>query len=191
MKLRIRIVAAAILLVVVVCAACERKPRQIGAPQSGSPAPVSSVSADAAAAAQSAHVVYAAPSAAVKAVLNAQELYVKNCAACHQVNGQGIPPVFPPLAASSYVVGANVERLASIMLYGLIGPVHVNGVLYNGAMVGLGPVLSDEELSAIATYVRTSWLNKTEPVDPGVFAEMRKKWGSRGPFLISELGEDK
>ena len=116
-------------------------------------------------------------------------LFVANCAACHQATGQGIPGAFPPLDGSPYAAGPNVERMASIMIYGLQGPIHVKGALFNNVMAPLGR-LGDDELAAIASYVRSAWSNKADPVEPDLFAKMRSKWGSRALFTIQELGEE-
>jgi mono/diheme cytochrome c family protein len=130
------------------------------------------------------------PIDASEVVLDGEALFVTHCSACHQVSGQGLPGVFPPLAGSSYVTSDNVERLAAIMIYGLSGPITVNGVEYNSVMAGLGPVLSDAELSAIAGYIRTSWGNDADEVSEEVFTVVREKHGSRGMFTIEELGAD-
>jgi mono/diheme cytochrome c family protein len=119
-----------------------------------------------------------------------EALFLKNCAACHQTSGQGVPGAFPPLAASHYVTGDNTERMASIMLYGLVGPIRVNNAMFAGAMTPFGAVLSDEELAAIATYARSAWGNNAAAVRAEVFKRVREKWGSRPPFQISELGEE-
>jgi cytochrome c oxidase subunit 2 len=78
-----------------------------------------------------------------------KELYDTKCAACHQVNGQGMPPAFPPLAGSQMAI----EDL----------PAHVDIVL-NGkagtAMVAWN-MLNDLELAAIITYERNAWGNDT------------------------------
>ncbi len=121
--------------------------------------------------------------------LSPEQLFIQNCAACHQATGKGIPGAFPPLDGSPYVIGDNVERMASIMIYGLTGPIKVLGVEYNSAMAPLGATNDDKALAAIATYVRSAWSNKAAPVSEEVFASARKKWGSRGPFTIQELGE--
>lgn len=121
------------------------------------------------------------------APIDGKALYAANCAACHQATGGGVPGAFPPLAGSAYVTGPNVERLASIMLYGLMGEIRVNGATYNGVMLPLGQ-LKNEELAAIASYVRTSWGNSASPIEPAVFQKMREKWGTRSQFKIEELG---
>ena len=135
------------------------------------------------------HVASIAPQRG-PAAIDGAALYTQSCAACHQANGQGIPGVFPPLVNSPYLIGDNVERLAAIMIYGLVGPITVLGVEYNSAMAGLGAQYSDEQLAAVASYVRTNFGHSASPVDASVFAESRKKWGSRGPFNIQELGAE-
>lgn len=135
------------------------------------------------------NVASVAPNFGPKA-LDGAAIYAANCSACHQITGQGIPGAFPPLDGSAYVTGDNVERMASIMLYGLMGPITVNGVQYNSVMAPLGAALNDEELAAVASYIRSGWSNKAGPVDAAVFAAARSKWGLRGPFQISELGEE-
>lgn len=117
-------------------------------------------------------------------------LYAQSCAACHQGTGQGVPGAFPPLDGSPYVTGNNVERLASIMIYGLMGPITVNGTAYNNVMLPQGKTFNDEQLSAIATYIRGSWSNKASGVEAAVFAKMRQKYGERAQFTIQELGEE-
>ena len=77
---------------------------------------------------------------------------------------------FPPLNKSRFVVGDNVQRMASIMLYGLSGPLVVRGETYGTVpMVGLGGSLSDDELAAIGTYVRSAWDNEAGPLEPELF----------------------
>ncbi len=117
-------------------------------------------------------------------------LFAANCVACHQANGQGVPGVFPPLDGSPYVTD-NVDRMGAIMIYGLMGPISVKGTVYNNVMAPMGSTLNDAQLAAIASYVRSAWSNKAEPVDPAVFTNLRQKWGTRGPFAITELGEEK
>ncbi len=115
--------------------------------------------------------------------------YTQICAVCHQATGLGVPGAFPPLDGSPYVTSDNVERMASIMLYGLKGPIKVKGTEFNSLMLPQGQ-LSNEQLAAVATFVRSSWTNKAGAVDPSVFAKMREKWGNRAQFEISELGAE-
>jgi len=136
------------------------------------------------------HVSEVLPGAEEEKVIDPTALYMSSCAGCHQVNGQGIAKVFPPLDASFYVTSDKIDRLSAIMLYGLSGPIEVNGETYASAMAGLAATLNDEQLAAIATYVRSSWSNSAGPVEVETFAAARKKWGERGPFTIDELGTE-
>ena len=126
---------------------------------------------------------------APEAPLDGSALYSANCSACHQISGKGVPAAFPPLDGSPYVTGDNVERMASIMIYGLQGPIKVLGQEYNSVMAPLGR-LSDKELAAIATYTRSAWSNKAGAVEAKVFEDARAKHGTRAMFTISELGEE-
>ncbi|KGQ22909.1 c-type cytochrome [Thermus filiformis] len=89
-------------------------------------------------------------------------VYEANCAACHQANGQGLPGAFPPLAGNPNL--QDVGHVISVTKNGLQGPITVNGQTYNGVMPGF-PQLSDEEVKAVATYIRNSWGNAFGPVE--------------------------
>ena len=84
-----------------------------------------------------------------------EQVYLANCSACHQPNGEGLKGAFPPLAQSDYLDGDRKQVLAAAM-FGLSGPITVNGVEYNGVMPSLGH-LPDEDLAAALTYVFSSW----------------------------------
>ncbi len=101
---------------------------------------------------------------AVVASAEGEELYA-TCVACHQVNGQGMPGAFPPLAGSEWVTGSP-DRLIAILLHGMQGPVTVAGVEYNGVMLpyGVGVPISDDQLATLLTYVRTSWGNSASAI---------------------------
>ena len=75
--------------------------------------------------------------------------YNKNCAACHQQNGEGLPPTFPGLKGSEIALG-DVEAHIDIVL---------NGSQKNPAMAAYGPQLSEVDLAAIITYERNAWGN--------------------------------
>ena len=116
-------------------------------------------------------------------VLTAEELkargegvYNANCAACHQPNGQGLAGAFPPLAESDYLQG-NRNDVISAALFGLSGPITVNGVDYNGVMPSLGH-LQDEDLAAAITYVFGSWGNELAAVSVAEVAAIRAEVGA-------------
>lgn len=76
------------------------------------------------------------------------EVYHRICSACHQPNGQGLPPTFPALNGSKTVLGAIEE--------------HINTV-FNGrsgtAMQAFKNQLTDVELASVITYERNAWDN--------------------------------
>ena len=98
-----------------------------------------------------------APAAASGAVAAGDQIYASLCVACHQANGQGLPGVFPPLADSEWVKAAP-ELSIKILLLGLGGSITVRGQTYNGQMPPFKQ-LSDAEIAAVLTHVRTSWSN--------------------------------
>jgi nitrite reductase (NO-forming) len=104
----------------------------------------------------------AAPTAT--AAPDGKTAFEATCAACHQKDGKGIPGTFPPLAGSEWVNG-DAAVLASIPLEGRTGPIEVLGQHYDGAMPPFAS-LSDVELAAILTYVRSSWGNEASAVTP-------------------------
>lgn len=98
-------------------------------------------------------------------------IYSNSCAACHQVNGQGIPGAFPPLAKSDFLM-SDKKRAIRTVVHGLEGKIQVNGAEYNGVMPALG--LDDEDIANVLTYVRNSWGNKADAVKPSEVKAERK-----------------
>jgi len=78
-------------------------------------------------------------------------VYLKNCVACHQVNGQGLPPVFPSLDGSEIVM-KNKTRNIEILMEGVRG----------AAMQSFANQLSEVDIASVITYTRQSWSNGKE-----------------------------
>ena len=117
-----------------------------------------------------------------------RDLYMKTCVECHQADGKGVEDTFPPLLDSEWVTG-DPRTLLRIMLGGLMGPVTVKGVEYNSAMPGHSHS-SDEEIAAIASYVRHQFGGKREKaVDPKYVKELRPEVDQRKfvPWTVKEL----
>ena len=77
------------------------------------------------------------------------QVYAINCVACHQAQGQGIPPAFPALDGSPVVTG-DIEAQIDIVLNGRPGT----------TMAAYGGLLSDNDIAAVITYTRNAWGNK-------------------------------
>lgn len=101
-----------------------------------------------------------------------KQVFTQNCQACHQPEGQGIQNVFPPLAKSDFLM-KDKARSIHIALKGLSGPITVNGKSYNSTMPQLN--LSDEQIAAVLTYVRSSWGNKGDKVSVDEVKKTRAK----------------
>lgn len=86
------------------------------------------------------------------------EVYAKQCVACHQVNGQGMPPAFPALAGSKLINGPMLDANGHLIKDG-----HLDRVM-NGkpgtAMQAYKTTLSDAEIAAVVTFERNSFGNK-------------------------------
>jgi len=92
-----------------------------------------------------------------------QKIFTTNCSSCHQANGKGQPGVFPPLAGNSVVTGP-ADKVISIVKNGLSGKISVNGTTYNGQMPAWKGTLSNNDIAAVITYIRSSWGNKASAV---------------------------
>ena len=115
--------------------------------------------------------------------------YTTTCMPCHQSNGLGQPAVAPPLVGSEYVIGDD-QRLARIVLDGLMGPVTVDGVEWNLVMPPLKhhPILTDDNLAAVLTYIRREWGHTADPVSPETVSLLRDLGKDRNlPWTIKEL----
>ena len=130
-----------------------------------------------------------ASTVASRAAAQVGKALFQRCTACHQETGQGIPGAFPPLAGSSWVTGPAARPIA-IVLHGLQGPLKVGKDTYNGVMIayGTGQPMTDAEVAAVVTYIRTSWGNKATAVTAAQVAQVRASTKVRkGAFTEAEL----
>ncbi len=90
-----------------------------------------------------------------------EAVYKANCAACHQLGGEGIPGAFPPVASSDYLM-ADRDRAIRTVMHGLSGEITVNGATYNGVMPSLQ--LSNTDIAAVLSYVRSNFGNNASDI---------------------------
>jgi len=86
------------------------------------------------------------------------QLYAANCVACHQATGAGLPGVFPPLAGSEWALAADKVPV-NILLHGISGKLTVKEAAYNGQMPAFKDKLSDAEIAAVLSHVRSNFGN--------------------------------
>lgn len=101
-------------------------------------------------------------------------LFAKNCAACHQANGRGIPGAFPALVASPVAIGP-ADAVAEVLLKG------------RGGMPDFSNSLDDADIAAVLTYARSSWGNHAPPIT-GAEVTMRRAALQVAPAGDSRFG---
>jgi cytochrome c6 len=93
-------------------------------------------------------------------VQQGQEVYVQNCAACHQQDGSGVQGQFPALAGSPFVTGDPQPVLQTV----------VHG---RGGMPSFGNQLDDDQIAAVVSYIRQAWDNEADAVEPEQVQQVR------------------
>jgi mono/diheme cytochrome c family protein len=104
-----------------------------------------------------------------------QEIFKDDCVACHGVNGGGVLYSRSVLNNDPFVLG-DPKKVVAVILFGREG---------YGTMPGWNMNLKDQEVAAVATYIRQAWSNQAGPVTPAMVAEIRAKGekpASAGPL---------
>jgi mono/diheme cytochrome c family protein len=115
-------------------------------------------------------------------------VYSNYCASCHGAEGQGLTGAFPPLDESAIASGPK-DIPIGIVLHGLEGPLTVAGQRYDGVMPAFGATLSDAEIAAALTFVRSLPDNEAGTVTPADVSIRRSTTASHSDaFTVGELG---
>lgn len=125
-------------------------------------------------------------------------VFRSTCQPCHGENGEGIEFLAPPLNKSEWVTGEK-DLLIAIVLYGMTGPVHVNGHLYetpevSGEMPGVlsNPDLVESDLALLLSYIRKNWDNNASEVSLEDILRVKENFENRKkPFTEEELNQIK
>lgn len=99
-------------------------------------------------------------------------VYDRDCASCHGVNGEGRPPHYPPLAGNQSIQMDSAVNAIRMVLNGGYPP----GTYGNPMPHGMPPFsisLSDDEVAAVVSYIRTSWGNAGAPVSAAEANQLR------------------
>ncbi|MBL9169065.1 MAG: c-type cytochrome [Verrucomicrobiales bacterium] len=117
-----------------------------------------------------------------------------HCATCHQHHGDGLPGIYPSLVKSPWL--DNEDRVIKLILKGLWGPMEVNGQRLDPnrgvpPMMGFAGLLSNEEIAAVASYVRQSFGNDYPAVSADRVARIRAATQGRTDFyMVEELMQE-
>lgn len=90
-------------------------------------------------------------------------IYAHQCIACHEADGTGAPRIYPPLPGNVLLQSADPLSTLRVILDGaqtMTTPRAPN----TGSMPAYANELSDEEIAAVANYIRNSWGNAATPV---------------------------
>lgn len=90
-----------------------------------------------------------------------EEIFVANCAACHQANGQGTAE-YPALDGNEFVTAEDPAPVIETVLHG------------RGEMPAFQDVLSDQQIAAAVSYIRNAWSNEASVVSPEQVQDIRE-----------------
>jgi mono/diheme cytochrome c family protein len=100
-------------------------------------------------------------------------IYFDNCSACHVSDGTGVPRFFAPLAGSGKANDADPTTVIRVILQGARAvptQAHPSPL----TMPAFDWKLTDEQVAAVATYVRSSWGNRGGAVSAGDVSDLRE-----------------
>lgn len=99
-------------------------------------------------------------------------LYEKHCASCHGERGEGVAGAYPPLAGNRAVTLSPVDNLLQTVLYGGFNAATAS----NPRPYGMPPfllTLSDGEIAAVLSHIRSAWGNEAGEVKPAEVHALR------------------
>lgn len=103
----------------------------------------------------------------------AARMYNTYCGKCHERNGEGNSR-FPPLKGSEWLAG-DIQQPLHIVLNGMEVEMMVRGRRFMNTMPAFANVLTDEQLAAILTYVKTAFNGATGEVSVQEVRKARKE----------------
>jgi mono/diheme cytochrome c family protein len=103
-----------------------------------------------------------------------EAIFQDNCAACHRMDGSGVPRYFPPLRHDANVQQSDATSLIHFVLAGT-RKVPVDAAPTPLSMPAFEWKLNDQQVAAVLTYLRNSWGNSAPAVTADKVADLRKK----------------
>jgi mono/diheme cytochrome c family protein len=93
--------------------------------------------------------------------------------ACQQVDGSGVPGMYPPLSKSDWASG-NKPRIIQTVLLGLSGKIEVNENYFDQTMPKVD-YISEEQIAQILTNIRREFNNIPDSVKANEVKRERAK----------------
>ncbi len=84
-----------------------------------------------------------------------EELYLKYCVNCHQVDGKGLAQLYPPISSADYWLN-NQSSIPCIIKHGLKDTIQVNQVQYSSEMIGIKN-LTENDICNIINFINYKW----------------------------------
>jgi len=109
-----------------------------------------------------------------KVMAAGRAIYDDSCSACHQADGKGVPRMFPPLVHNANAQQHDPTTLIRILLQGT-QTVATDKRPTPFAMPAFDWKLKDDQIAAVATFVRNAWGNSAPPVTPKQVANLRQQ----------------
>jgi len=100
------------------------------------------------------------------------EVYSVHCGTCHLPTGKGSIDTGPSMVGNPVVQAEDPASLINVILYGPELPTPAPPA-QRMHMEAYADTLDDEEIAALATYLRNTWGNRAAPVDADRVAEQR------------------
>jgi mono/diheme cytochrome c family protein len=104
---------------------------------------------------------------AADVVARGEELYNTTCITCHRPGGEGVTDVtvggIPALAGNPFITLEDPAPVVQTILNGRAGMPNFRS-------------WPDEDIAAVASYIRQAWGNEAGPVDPALVAEIRAQF---------------
>jgi mono/diheme cytochrome c family protein len=94
-----------------------------------------------------------------------RKLYGDRCATCHGEQGEGAPGAYPALAGHRTVTMASPANLVKVVVHGGFAPATAANPRPWG-MPPFGQSLTDAQIAAVASFVRSAWGNAAPAVTP-------------------------
>ena len=106
-------------------------------------------------------ILFASVTSFVAVAENGEQLFLENCAECHQADGKGLANIYPALAGSEVVKGSGVD-VALVLIIG------------RGEMPSFSGSIPDEDIATIINYVRNAWGNSGDFISAKTINSLQK-----------------